>query len=407
MSDIDDGTRSSFDSKPTPRPMKTYQCPKCQSRVFFENQFCLACETQLGYLPLADVMLAVDAERGLACVEPNHPQADMSGRWSICANRAHIGCNWLAAQPDATASAAPYCDCCRYTRTVPPLGDPANHLAWQRLEQAKRYLFYSLHRLQLPIPDQAQRSQTQCQGQSPLLGLAFEFLAELPDQQKIFTGHDTGTITINVAEADDVKREQRRVSLHEPYRTLLGHLRHEIGHFYWELLIANSDSLEAFRQLFGDERQDYAAALKQHYAKTDDGSWQATHISRYASAHPWEDWAETWAHYLHINDAMDTAADWQVQMAPQITMQTAPMNTCIKPSAIYNHTDDAEFTNRLINEWLPLSQYLNAACRSLGEADAYPFILSQPVIDKLAFVHSVIRNASPATADIKAAVGHV
>ena len=52
----------------------------------------------------------------------------------------------------------------------------------------------------------------------------------------------------------------------------------------------------------------YAAALQAHYAKGGDvGPWAERHVSAYASAHPWEDWAETWAHYLHMMDAVDTA----------------------------------------------------------------------------------------------------
>lgn len=351
--------------------MKAYQCPSCNHRVFFENVSCVVCGSELGYIAAEDHMVV------LTTAPAPEAQAPVTG-WQACANRQSIACNWLVPMASQPTSAQPtLCDCCRYTSTVPKLDDVTNQQAWYRLEQAKRYLFYSLYALKLPIPDRVQQ---------PDSGLSFEFLAELPQQQKVMTGHADGVITINIAEADDVRREQHRISLHEPYRTLLGHLRHEIGHFYWQQLLApNGEQLEKFRQLFGDERSDYAIALQRHYQSHDDGSWRANYISRYASSHPWEDWAETWAHYLHIGDALDTAAHWQVG----IDVATAN----IKPTRLAKTATDLEFKDMLIAQWLPLSLYLNAACRSLGEPDAYPFILSAPVIDKLVFIHTVIRAA--------------
>jgi len=204
----------------------------------------------------------------------------------------------------------------------------------------------------------------------------------LPGHAPITTGHASGVITINAAEADDAKREQKRVLLNEPYRTVLGHLRHEIGHYYWDLLVSNTPYLESFRRLFGDERIDYAQSLQTHYETADQRNWQGRYISHYASSHPWEDWAETWAHYLHIGDAMETAAAWGVLLADHAQS--------ISMSDFWGD----EFRERLVKDWLPLSQYLNAACRSLGEPDAYPFILPDMVLDKLSFVHEVIRSAA-------------
>jgi hypothetical protein len=356
--------------------MKLYSCPRCSAKIFFENLTCLACNSELGYVPAANSMQLLTDQTAVAAGPVD------TGQWLACGNRRNeVACNWLVA-PHAGASeaVAKLCDCCRYTITIPPLDDAANRHAWHRLEYAKRYLFYSLWQLNLPRPDRLEQPET---------GLAFEFLTQLPQQSKVLTGHANGVITVNIAEADDVMREQRRVSLHEPSRTLLGHLRHEIGYFYWDQLIAGSaqpgGQLEKFRSVFGDERDDYAAALQRHYEGTNAYSWQTNFISHYASAHPWEDWAETWAHYLRISDALDTAAAWGIDMQLDTTQ--------IVTTGISKDASVAQFKDALIKEWLPLSQYLNATCRSLGEADAYPFILSPPAVEKLAFVHAVIAGA--------------
>jgi hypothetical protein len=343
--------------------MKNYSCPQCQARIFFENMGCLSCGAQLGYSHKTDEMRLVALADNTVSV---NEQAN-----APCANRVTAAaCNWLL-DHDSTTTNETWCDCCRYTRTVPPLDVPEHQHAWRNLELAKRHLFYSLFRLELPIPDRVQQPET---------GLVFDFLAQLPDAEKVLTGHANGVITINSAEADDVVRERRRIALHEPYRTVLGHLRHEIGHFYWDQLVATSTWLEPFRALFGDERADYGEALKSHYGKTNDGEWRGNFVSFYASSHPWEDWAETWAHYLHIMDALDTAAAWSAAVGDM----TTPVQSMQRTTAAQ------EFRVRLIEQWLPLSQYLNAACRSLGEPDAYPFELPPAVVEKMAFIHAVV-----------------
>jgi hypothetical protein len=326
---------------------------------------CLSCGAQLGYHPQADEM----------CLLPSSAQDSdtvVPSNLVACANRsAAAACNWLnEVKPESTA-AEPLCICCRYTRTTPPLDASEHQQAWRNLELAKRYLFYSLFKLQLPIPDRKQQPES---------GLAFDFLVQLPEADKVLTGHANGIITINIAEADDVVREGRRVALHESYRTVLGHLRHEIGHFYWDQLVAKTGWLEKYREVFGDERADYAAALKSHYATINDAAWRTHFVSYYASSHPWEDWAETWAHYLHIVDALDTAVAWRASVGDS----GGPIQR------IDSKLDTNQFQTLLIEQWLPLCQYLNAACRSLGEADAYPFELPPPVVEKMAFIHAVV-----------------
>jgi hypothetical protein len=215
-------------------------------------------------------------------------------------------------------------------------------------------------------------------------GLEFRFLSDSVtdngDRSRVLTGHDNGVITINVAEADDLYREGQRLRQHEPYRTLLGHFRHEIGHYYWDRLIGNGNRLEEFRKLFGDERLDYQAALKQHYDQGAPANWAERFISAYATTHPWEDWAESWAHVMHMVDALETAHAVGLSVKPARRDEPV-LSIPERPSlARVEHFDS------LVAEWSALTYVLNNLTRGLGLADAYPFVLSSPVIDKLRFV---------------------
>src|SRR5262249_16709064 len=138
--------------------------------------------------------------------------------------------------------------------------------------------------------------------------LTFDVLSEDAAEGPIVTGHSAGLIILNLAEADDVERESRRVAFREPYRTLLGHFRHEVGHFYWDLLVAETKLKAPFRLIFGDESRNYQDELRAYHDRVDRSYDHATFISEYASAHPWEDWAETFAHFLHIVSALDSIA---------------------------------------------------------------------------------------------------
>lgn len=225
----------------------------------------------------------------------------------------------------------------------------------------------------------------------PEMGLEFRFLGDLDGGPGVLTGHDRGIITINIAEADDVEREQARVSMHEPYRTLLGHFRHEIGHYYWDLLIKNSPRLEPFRNLFGDEREDYNAALQTYYHQGPKRDWQLHYITAYSSSHPHEDWAETWAHYLHMTDTLETAIVCGLSLQPD-----RPNEPSMEKQS------DTSIQGRSFSEmmelWLPLTYVLNNLNRGIGLPDAYPFILQPPTIDKLRFVHQTICEQAEAEA---------
>lgn len=257
------------------------------------------------------------------------------------------------------------------------------------MEVAKRRLVYTLLELRLPIVSKVEDVDK---------GLAFDFIASSPGAEPVLTGHDNGVITVNVAEADDAEREKRRCQLGEQYRTLLGHFRHEIGHYYWDRLLRDTPRLATFRSLFGDEREDYKNALNRLYQNGAPADWHNRFISAYASAHPWEDFAETWAHYFHMIDTLEIAAACGLSLRPVRTDEPA-----LAPSGDYPTGPFA----RIAGDWYPLTYTLNNLNRGLGLADPYPFILSTPVLEKLEFVHQTIsesssraRGAAPASPEL-------
>jgi hypothetical protein len=218
-------------------------------------------------------------------------------------------------------------------------------------------------------------------------GLAFDTLVSLPGLAAVMTGHAQGVVTLNLQEADDAHRERIRAEMREPYRTLLGHYRHEVGHCYWDRLVRDDPSLGAFRSLFGDERADYGAALAQHYQQGAAVDWRERHISSYACAHPWEDWAETWAHYLHMRDTLDTALSFG--LAPdQVEVDATPY----APAMLAGDPGDAQGFIDMLNAWTRLTAVLNELSRSMGLPDFYPFVLSDTVVRKLHFVHDRVRS---------------
>lgn len=347
--------------------MKNFHCDHCDQPVFFENSACLKCGHALTYLPDLQDMVLLEAAREDIWHSP--ASAARGREYRLCENYGRYDiCNWAVSADDVHA----LCASCRLTRVIPDLSQPGNKEAWYRLEVAKRRLVYGLLALSLPLANKFD---------DPERGLAYEFLAESADF-KALTGHDDGVITINLAEADDAEREKRRLQLGEPYRTLLGHFRHEAGHYYWDRLIVNRSAIERFRVLFGDERAPYDRALQRHYGEGPPPNWQEGFISAYAASHPWEDWAETWAHYLHMSDALETAAECGLSLEPKHAAGPA-----LKPDA----SDGlAASFNTMIENWFALTFVLNNLNRGLGLPDGYPFVLSTPVIAKLQFVHETV-----------------
>jgi hypothetical protein len=363
--------------------MKTFRCDNCGHPVFFENVQCLQCGSALAFLPERLAVCAVEPvalreSEGLWQRKDPLRSGPARHHYRPCRNHTqHQACNFAVPAHDPNA----LCVSCRQTRMLPDLSLPENQRRWYRLEAAKRRLFYTLARLGLVRADPPPGERD---------GPVFELLADLPGQP-VLTGHCAGVITLNIAEADDAERVRRRVALHEPYRTLLGHLRHESGHFYWDSLIAQAGRLDAFRQAFGDETLPYAQALDAYYAAGGAAaSWQQQHVSAYATAHPWEDWAETWAHYLHMVDLLETAASYRTRLV-------VPGKDAVQAGEVTSPFEGAapDF-DQLVGQWLPLTLLLNSLNRSLGQDDAYPFAPSAHALDKLRFVHNVIHAAPPA-----------
>ena len=352
--------------------MQLFECRNCGQTLHFENTVCGRCGLRLGFAAPRRELLSLREDGGIW-----RDVRDPDRAWRFCANAAHEACNWVVPAGGREA----FCEACRHNRTIPDLTVPGNLDRWRRVEAAKHRLVYSLLQLGLPLPAWWERAE----------GLAFEFLADPDDPAlpRVMTGHASGTVTLNIAEADDAERESRRAGLGESYRTLLGHFRHEVGHWYWDRLVRDGEAgrIEAFRFLFGDERADYGEALARHYEAGPPPDWADRCISPYASAHPWEDFAETWAHYIHIVDTLGTAGAYGLRLRPRVAEGEAlaariDFDAYREPSV-----------ETLVEAWAPLTLAVNSLNRSMGLPDLYPFVLSAPVVKKLGFVHDLIRSA--------------
>lgn len=358
--------------------MQLFECQRCGQLLEFENTRCERCGLRLGYLPALGVLSALEeAAPGLW-----RPLAAPDRLQRACANNAHAVCNWLVPAADG----ALFCEACRLNRTIPNLSNPAHVLMWQRLEFAKHRLIYELMRLGLPL---------HAKSDQPEVGLAFDFLApdEADQSAPVTTGHDRGLITLNITEADDVERERYRANLAEPYRTILGHLRHEIGHYYWERLIQDRKWQSRFRELFGDERESYEERLKRHYENGPPADWAERYITSYASMHPWEDWAETWAHYLHMVSTLETAYSFGMSVAPRAGRDPSlAMMVNLDPFGPIT-------LELLMSRWLPVVYVGNSLNRSMGQPDLYPFVINASVMEKLRFVHEVARSRADTLPD--------
>ena len=293
--------------------------------------------------------------------ESDHGGAVDSNQYQLCANLHLAECNWLVEK----GPVAPLCRSCGLTRTRPNDSDTKAMAAFAAAEKAKRRLIAELIELKLPIVGRDEDSQ---------YGLAFDLLSS--EFENVYTGHHNGVITLDLAEGDDVHREQLRVAMEEPYRTLLGHFRHEIGHYYYFRLVDPSqECTKQFCELYGDADADYQEALNRHYTEGAPPGWKDDYVSSYATMHPAEDWAETFAHYLHIRDALDTAAAFGFAPAAATFERRA-----LGPSGF----------DTIIDMWLPLSWALNMINRSMGKEDLYPFVLTPAVLDKMRFIHTIV-----------------
>lgn len=360
--------------------MQTFRCHSCHQLLFFESSRCLRCGVQLGFsihdrevIALEPTNLGTDE----ALIFRDPAQESSKGGYRYCANTTKFNaCNWVVPVDDDNE----YCLSCRLTEVLPPLRSEKGRKQWVRVEAAKRRLLYTLLGLGLPVNSRSE---------DPQLGLAFRF-KKSTKAHPVTTGHASGIITMNMAEADAALRENAREKLGEGYRTVLGHLRHESGHYYWELLVLPSEEwLPRVREMFGDDRLDYQEAISRHYAQGAPEGWQQEYISAYAAMHPWEDWAETWAHYLHMIDTLETAESYEISLRSPDDIGTPSDKT----EAPLRQHDDFE---KLFDSWYTLTFALNSLSRSMGMPDPYPFAPSEMVKQKLHLIHDLLTSQRPA-----------
>ncbi|WKK72267.1 putative zinc-binding metallopeptidase [Rathayibacter oskolensis] len=337
--------------------MRVFGCPHCEARVEFEDAVCLRCRTALAY----------DLDRD--------ELAEAEGR-QLCRYRDTIGCTWLAEEGTGGA-----CASCALTGVRPAVYDAATLSQLTVAEFAKRRLVRQLRHLDLPVRRRSAGS-----------GLSFELLSS-GQGPKVTTGHADGVITVDLSEGNDAHREALKARLGEPYRTMLGHFRHEIGHYYWQLLVEGTDLVPAFRALFGDERADYAAALDTHYSGASGSEdWADGHISQYATTHPWEDFAETFAHYLHIADALETTAS--VGMTVAGPWGRLPESLVGSVHAVGADRVSSLEMPEILGRWHGFSLALNSVNRSMGKDDLYPFVITPVIAEKLGWVHELVRRSA-------------
>ena len=382
--------------------MRTYTCA-CGSRLFFENSLCLNCLSEVGFCPACRNLTGLVPLEGAlfrcgnAWCSALLKKCENYVRFQVCnqcllvtepvgrdqpyqigrapANPAGYG--WARSAgvlraPDRVAPPAPtpvstLCNCCRFNRTIPDLSVPGNQAKWYRLEVAKRRLIYDLDMMSLPYGSVSDGFQP---------GLAFDFKADvippanlwrwMGEQERVNTGYSRGTITINIREADEVERERLRVDFGEAHRTLTGHFRHEIGHYFWELLVQGKDE-DAFKRLFGDHNDPpYAEALERYYQSGAPADWRSRLVSAYASMHPWEDFAETFSTYLDMVDTLDTATQMGLGGIGD------PLHA---------------FLDQMTVCYQQLGIAMNEMNRSMGLLDLMPEVLVTPVIEKLRYIH--------------------
>lgn len=351
----------------------------------------------VGFCPDGNLLLAFDQDEATG----HWTSASQPGQaYRQCANYSEHGvCNWMVAAADDNA----LCRACRCNEVIPDLSLPDNLMYWQRLEAAKRYALYTLLQLGLPFASKFEVADGQA-------GLVFRFMSDkdasseftrpLDGWGPIYTGHDEGAITINLAEADDIARTRARVQMREGYRTLLGHFRHELGHYYWTFLVESQPRLlREFRALFGDERADYNDALQRYYANGAPAGWQEDYLSAYSTMHPWEDWAECWAHYMHMIDTLETA------QACSVALAGGPFGALDDDGNGGRSTDRiAAQADALLNDWIRLALVMNALNRSMGMEDAYPFVLTEPIRRKLRWIYGVVARYAPQAVEVGAAL---
>lgn len=370
--------------------MRSYLC-SCGSRIFNDNVQCIACGSELGFCPQCQALapITASAEGGYQCGNPGCGAALQK-----CVNYVeHHVCNRCL--PPEQDEGEGLCSDCRFNTTIPDLSIPANRAKWSELESAKRRLLYDLRVLRLPLG-------THDDGVRPPLYFAFKDDAISPKDkwrafrksEKVYTSHNAGLVTINIQEADPVEREKLRVNFEEPHRTVIGHFRHEIGHYYWDVLIRGRREQEC-AAVFGDHLNPaYGDALATYYQSGPPANWRDSFVSAYATMHPWEDFAETWAVYLDLTSTLETAAQ------NGFPGEADPL-----------HAD----LDQMVLCLQALTISLNEINRNQGLPDVIPEIYLPAVVAKLRYLHQLVQEnaggilpplAPPAAAPLAAEPPH-
>ncbi len=333
--------------------MRAAQCENCGQLVFFENSLCLHCQSPLGFdVPTLEIVTLIGDRAGAL----------------RCANLEAASCNWLVEKDGEE-----YCLSCRMTSVRPGEDDPEGLVRYRAAEMAKRRVIRQLLTLRFPVDEST-----------------LDFKLKNSSVEPVMTGHADGTVTLDLAESDDARRVALREQLGEPYRTLVGHFRHELGHYYQDILLNTEQKWEHCRAMFGDERESYSDALDRHYNEGPPSDWPTRFVSAYATMHPWEDWAETFAHYLHIRAVLETSADFGVRVEGPTAVNPDGENDEFEAAPQFGASDRS--FDEIWSDWLPLTYALNQINRAMGKDDLYPFVLSQPAVDKLTFMHLLVRS---------------
>ena len=350
--------------------MALFSCPHCARLLQLESRLCSRCRRTVAFDAESNAFFALDPSSGRwmsAGRQPTDARLCDNGRLGVC--------NWLTRDPGGR------CVSCARNRTIPDLTIRGVLGRWRKVEDAKRRAILGILRLGLPVVPAVPGDPV----------LAFDLLhdeaaeAGLPPVH--LTGYLEGVVTINMIEADDTARDRIRGLMGEPYRTLVGHFRHELGHHFWRPLVDGRPPLADFRGVFGDERADYLMSAAAYYQAGAPEDWSDAFVSRYAAMHPWEDFAETFAHFLHIVDVLALASDFGMTMASPEDGDDAPMFR----SEVDLYAAD---TASLISLWGPCAHALNAFSRCMGQPDLYPFALSPAVAVKLDFVNRLVAAAT-------------
>lgn len=346
--------------------MQRFTCD-CGNVLFFQNSQCLKCGQEVGYDPEGRTMVVLRP----------------GGIMRRCGNGLKHGvCNWVL----PSSEGAELCLSCRLNRRIPDLSIARNVVLWARMETAKRRLLVTLLQLGIPVLPKAEDA---------LSGLSFDIVSASIDPA-VTMGHLNGVITVNLEEADDTYRQINREQLNESSRTLLGHFRHETGHHVWQRFLGWREwgdvQRMAFRERFGEEWRDYAQALTLHYQNGSPAGWEDSFITAYAASHPWEDWSETWAHYLQMVEGMETFEGMGLEAA-RIALPSvgfSPEAGALPSVLPQEPAADAAFLAWL-QGWVAVSTMLNEMSASLGQPALYPYIVSLKVAQKLRLVHYLVK----------------